>query len=158
MSDEAAPFQVPPVEKSIRVACAPARAFQAFTAEIGQWWPLSTHSVGQDQAREVVIEPRAGGRVFETDAAGTQSEWGRILEWAPPHRFTMSWHPGRAAASGQTVELIFAAEGSGTRVTLRHSGWEGLGADAAKTRVSYYSGWDSVFAGRYADFCGSGRM
>jgi hypothetical protein len=70
----------------------------------------------------------------------------------------MSWHPGRAAASGQTVELTFAADGNGTRVTLLHRGWESLGADAAKTRDSYNSGWDSVFAGRYADFCGSGRM
>jgi uncharacterized protein YndB with AHSA1/START domain len=158
MNDDVARFGVPPLEKSVHVSCTPSRAFQAFTAEIGQWWPLATHSVAQDQARSVTIEPRVGGRVFETDAGGGQSDWGEVLEWAPPHRFAMSWHPGRAAASGQIVALTFVAEASGTRVTLRHRGWESLGADAAKTRDSYNNGWDSVFAGRYADFCGSGRM
>jgi uncharacterized protein YndB with AHSA1/START domain len=153
MNDDVARFGVPPLEKSIHVPCAPSRAFQAFTAEIGQWWPLATHSVAQDQARNVTIEPRAGGRVFETDAAGGQSDWGEVLEWAPPHRFAMSWHPGRAPASGQIVALTFVAEGGGTRVTLRHRGWESLGADAGKIRDSYDSGWDSVLAGRYAEFC-----
>lgn len=153
MNDGAAAFRVPAIEKSILVPCAPARAFQAFTAEIGQWWPLATHSVAQGQARGVTIEPRVDGRVFETDAAGNESDWGQVLEWAPPLRFAMSWHPGRDARSGQVVELSFTAEGSGTRVTLRHRGWESLGADAAKARGFYDSGWDSVLAGRYADFC-----
>jgi hypothetical protein len=153
MSDEIAAFPVPPVEKSIQVPCAPDRAFRAFTAEMGQWWPLSTHSVAQGQARDVTIEPRLGGRIFETDTAGGESEWGQVLEWAPPHRFTMSWHPGRAAESGQVVELRFAAEGAGTRVTLVHRGWEKLGAAARTTRDSYDSGWGSVLAGHYADFC-----
>ena len=153
MNDDVARFVAPPLEKSIHVSCAPSRAFQAFTAEIGQWWPLASHSVAQDQARNVTIEPRVGGRVFETDAMGGRSDWGEVLEWAPPHRFAMSWYPGRAAASGQIVELTFVAEASGARVTLRHRGWESLGADADKTRDSYDSGWNSVFTGRYAEFC-----
>lgn len=154
MREEVAAFRVPPLEKSVHVPCAPARAFHAFTAEIGQWWPLSTHSVAQEKARGVTIEPRAGGRVFETNAAGQEHDWGTVLEWAPPHLFAMTWHPGRAAASGQRVELTFVAEGGGTRVTLRHRGWESLGADGAKTRDAYDSGWDKVLAGCYADFCG----
>ncbi len=153
MSDEVAAFRVPPLEKSIIVPCAPARAFQAFTAEIGQWWPLSTHSVAQDKARAVTIEPRAGGRVFETDADGGRSDWGEVLEWAPPHRLVMTWHPGRAAANGEAVEVSFSAEDHGTRVTLVHRGWDSRGAGAAKARDAYDSGWDSVLAGRYADFC-----
>lgn len=153
MTDGITAFQVPPLEKSILVPCAPARAFQAFTAEIGQWWPLSTHSVGQGQAQAVVIEPRVGGRVFETDGTGAQADWGRVLEWSPPGRFVMTWHPGRAADTAQVVELGFAAEGSGTRVTLRHRGWESLGAAAGNTRESYDGGWDTVLAGHYAGFC-----
>jgi uncharacterized protein YndB with AHSA1/START domain len=153
MNDRIAEFRVPPLEKSSFVPCGPARAFQAFTAEIGQWWPLSTHSVAQDKARGVTIEPQVGGRVFETDTTGRQSDWGTVLEWSPPHGFAMTWHPGRAASSGQRVELTFAVEGSGTRVTLLHRGWESLGADAQAARESYDRGWASVFAGRYADFC-----
>ncbi|HWA51337.1 MAG TPA: SRPBCC family protein [Dongiaceae bacterium] len=153
MTDNVTTFQIPPVEKSILVPCAPDRAFRAFTAEIGQWWPLSTHSVAQGQARGVAIEPRIGGRVFETDAAGGESDWGRVLEWAPPHRLVMTWHPGRTAASEQTVEINFVAEGADTRVILRHHGWENLGIEAARARDLYNNGWDMVLAGRYGDFC-----
>jgi hypothetical protein len=138
-------FTVPPVEKSVLVRCDPARAFAAFTAEIAQWWPMRTHSVAQAQALGVAIEPRVGGRIFETAADGTESEWGRVLSWSPPHGFSMTWHPGRPADPHTVVELSFTAEGSGTRVRLVHRGWEALGAGAGAARESYDGGWDTVF-------------
>src|SRR5262245_32711125 len=153
MSDNVAAFPVPPLEKSILVPCSPDRAFRAFTAEIAQWWPLATHSVAEDQARGVTIEPRIGGRVFETDAAGEECDWGAVLDWSPPHRLAMTWHPGRAASTAQTVEISFAAEAGGTRVTLRHHGWDIRGAKAEATRESYAQGWDGVFAARFVEFC-----
>jgi hypothetical protein len=52
-----ASFAVPPIEKSVVVQCDPTRAFQAFTAEIGQWWPLQMFSVGHGKARTALIEP-----------------------------------------------------------------------------------------------------
>lgn len=157
MADKIAAFQVPPVEKSILVSCAPERAFRAFTAEIAQWWPLATHSVGRAKAQSVAIEPQVGGRVFETQDDGTQCDWGRVLDWAPPLRFAMTWHPGRTPESEQVVELSFAAEGDATRVTLRHRGWERLGAEAAKMRDAYESGWGVVLGRCYADFLAPGQ-
>lgn len=116
------PFLVPPVEKSVLVQCDPARAFAAFTAEIAQWWPMQTHSVAEAQTRSVAIESRVGGRIYETAADGTESEWGRVLAWSPPDGFSMTWHPGRPADPHTIVELSFAAEGSATRVRLVHRG------------------------------------
>ncbi len=148
---EPAQFIVPPVEKSVLVRCDPARAFAAFTAEIAQWWPMRTHSVAQAQARSVAIEPKVGGRIFETAADGTESEWGRILSWSPPAGFSMTWHPGRPADPHTVVELSFAAEGSATRVRLIHRGWEALGAGAETARESYDGGWDTVFVRDFGD-------
>jgi hypothetical protein len=148
------PFPVPPVEKSVLVRCDPTRAFAAFTAEIAQWWPMQTHSVAQAQARSVAIEPRIGGRIYETAADGTESEWGRVLTWSPPHGFSMTWHPGRPADPHTVVELSFAAEGGGTRVRLVHRGWETLGEGAQAVRDNYNGGWDRVFVrdfGGYLD-------
>lgn len=139
------PFAVPSVDKSVLVCCDPARAFAAFTSEIAQWWPMQTHSVAQAQARSVAIEPRVGGRIYETAADGTQSEWGRMLTWSPPDGFSMTWHPGRPAEPHTIVELSFRAEGDGTRVRLVHRGWEALGARATAARESYDGGWDTVF-------------
>ena len=148
------PFPVPPVEKSVLVPCDPARAFAAFTAEIAQWWPMRTHSVAQAQARSVAIEPRIGGRIFETAADGTESEWGRVLTWSPPRGFSMTWHPGRPADPHTVVELSFAAEGDATRVSLVHRGWEALGAMAETARGSYDGGWDTVFVRDFGDYAG----
>lgn len=152
MADTLAAFKVPPVEKSVVVPCAPQRAFQAFTAEIAQWWPIKTHSVGQAKAKSIAIEPRTGGRVFETDDDGSQHDWGRILEWAPPHRFAMTWHPGRAAETHQVLELHFAPEATATRVTLIHRGWEVLGKDAQAKRDDYAGGWEAILTKNFAAY------
>lgn len=144
------PFVVPPVEKSVVVRCDPARAFAAFTAEIAQWWPMQTHSVAEAQTRSVAIEAKVGGRIYETAADGTESAWGRVLTWSPPHGFSMTWHPGRPDDPHTIVELSFTAEGDGTRVRLVHRGWEALGNRAEAARESYQGGWQSVFVRDFA--------
>ena len=148
------PFVVPPVEKNVLVRCGPARAFAAFTTEIAQWWPMQTHSVAQAQTRSVAIEPRVGGRIYETAADGTESEWGRVLTWSPPRAFSMTWHPGRPAEPHTTVELSFIAESGATRVRLVHRGWEALGARAPDVRENYQGGWDTVFVRDFGGYAG----
>lgn len=142
---------VPPLEKSILVACTPERAFQAFTAEIAAWWPLATHSVGEDKAISVRIEPAVGGRVFETIAGGRECDWGRILTWSPPGSFSMSWHPGRGAETQQRVTVSFAAEGTGTRVRLVHDDWA-PNPQGQSARDAYNSGWDTVLGVLFANY------
>ena len=149
-----APFVVPRVEKSVLVRCDPARAFAAFTAEIAHWWPMQTHSVAEAQTRSVAIEPWVGGRIYETAANGTQSDWGRVVSWSPPHGFSMTWHPGRPADPHTVVELSFAAEGGATRVRLIHRGWESLGARAEAARTSYEGGWETVFVRGFGNYAG----
>jgi uncharacterized protein YndB with AHSA1/START domain len=145
------PLPIPPVEKSVLVACTPERAFQAFTAEIAAWWPLATHSVGEDKATSVRIEPAIGGRVFETIADGRECEWGRVLTWSPPSGFAMSWHPGREPETQQRVTVSFTAEGAGTRVRLVHDGWA-PSVEGQKARDAYHAGWDSVLGVRFAEY------
>jgi len=141
-----ATYPVPPVEKSVLVPCDPARAFRAFTAEIAQWWPVKTHSVGQAKAQSVRIEPSVGGRVYETTEDGGTCDWGRVLTWSPPAGFSMTWHPGRPAEPHTVLELSFTAEADGTRVRLIHRGWEALGQDAQAKRDDYNGGWEKIIA------------
>ena len=145
-----ASFTVPSIEKSVVVRCDPARAFQAFTAEIGQWWPLQMFSVAQGKARTATIEPKSGGRIYETAEDGSTHDWGRVLSWSPPSGLAMTWHPGRAADLHTVVELSFAAENGATRVRLVHRGWEALGKDGAVGRENYNGGWDMVLGQAFA--------
>jgi uncharacterized protein YndB with AHSA1/START domain len=135
---------VEPVHKTLVVACGPERAFEVFTREIASWWPLGKHSIGGEKITEVVFEEHPGGRIFERHSDGGEGEWGRLLEWDPPHAFVMTWYPGGVPEDATELEVRFAAEGDGARVDLIHRGWERLGAAAAERRSGYDSGWVTV--------------
>jgi uncharacterized protein YndB with AHSA1/START domain len=143
-----------PLVKSVYVARTPAEAFEVFTAGIGRWWPLAAYSIRQAHAVTCVIEPRAGGAVYEQDDAGARFPWGEVLVWEPPRRFVMTWHPGRGAETAQEVELRFDPEGAGTRVRLEHREWQTLGADAEEARAGYAQGWEAVLGRHFAGACG----
>ncbi len=134
------------VEKSVTVSVPVERAFEVFTAEIGTWWPLRTHAVDTERSETVVMEGRVGGRLFERTAAGKEHAWGAIVAWEPPSRVTYSWHPGRGEETAQEVEVTFMPEGDGTRVRIRHYGWENLGDGLDEAVASYDKGWDLVIA------------
>lgn len=139
-------FTIPPVEKSIQVALPLEEAFNLFTTGLSSWWPLAIHAVRQDDDDVVSckIEEHEGGRVYEIHKDGSEATWGTVLAWEPPQRFMMSWHPGRDENTAQELEVLFEAEGEGTRLELIHRGWEILGEEAEKTREGYITGWDDV--------------
>ncbi|MBD0330334.1 MAG: SRPBCC domain-containing protein [Thermoleophilia bacterium] len=138
------------VRKTVTVPLAPERAFELFTERIGEWWPLGRYSIRGDAAETAVFEPREGGRVYERTRAGEESEWARVLAYAPPSRFVLAWHvnPSRAATE---LEVRFTAADGGTRVDLEHRGW-----DSEESRSGYDGGWDEVLA-RYVAAAAAAR-
>ena len=134
------------VEKSVTVSVPVERAFEVFTAEIGTWWPLRTHAVDTERSETVVMEGRVGGRLYERTPSGEEHVWGTLVAWEPLNRIVYSWHPGRGEETAQEVEITFGPEGEGTRVDIRHYGWERLGDRLEETIASYNEGWDKVIA------------
>ncbi len=137
--------ELAPITKTVVVAATVERAFALFTAEMGRWWPLRTHSVGAASSAGVVMGDRVGGVIVETLADGSTAVWGTITDWAPPALVAFTWHPGQSAAEATRVEVTFAEQDAGTLVTLVHSGWEAR-PDAERARRGYTSGWDVVLA------------
>lgn len=144
MVDQVTRETIAPVRKSIVVPWSVDAAFRRFTAELGTWWPLRSHSLGQKDATTCVLEGREGGKIYEVWTDGRRSEWGEVLTWNPPHSVTFTWHPGQARDVAQQVELRFTAVGKETRLDLVHSGWERLGRAARRTRNGYNLGWNYV--------------
>jgi uncharacterized protein YndB with AHSA1/START domain len=142
-----------PVRKSVTVDRTPAEAFEIFTSRLARWWPLQTYSLGQERARSCVLEPRAGGEVYEVDVEGVRSPWGRVLIWEPPGRLVLRWHPGVPPEAAQEVEVRFTPSGSGTLVELEHRGWAKLGRRAREARDSYEGGWTAVLGEHFAGAC-----
>jgi len=140
---------IAPVHKVLSVRCAVEDAFVTFTDRIGDWWPLPTHSMGGARSESIRFEAGAQGRLVERLANGSETVWGYVLDWDPPNRLRISWHPGKDCTRTQVheateVEVTFSPEDGGTRVELVHRGWERLGERAPEARESYHGGWDPV--------------
>jgi uncharacterized protein YndB with AHSA1/START domain len=143
---------IAPVEIELTVHAGVEHAFRTFTADIGSWWPTSTHSIGQARVADVVMEPRVGGRLYERWDDGTEHDWGEILEWDEPHRFVCTWQPNHERPAPTELEVRFEAVDGATSVTLEHRGWERLGAEGPAQRKDYSSGWAPVLES-YARRC-----
>lgn len=136
-----------PVEHRVRVALAPAAAFDLFTRQIARWWPFRGHSCYGDGAVDVVFEPRVGGAVTEVARSGERMAWGTLTDWKPPEEFAMRWFPGLSDRDATLLRVRFEPlPGGGTEVHVYHSGWEARGAQAAEKRDQYDGGWPSTLA------------
>src|SRR5271154_1929224 len=102
---------VPPVHREIVVDADPAAAFEVFTAGIGRWWPLASHSVYETESASVAF---ADGQIVERSADGRTSLWGTVTRWEPAAAVAFTWHPGRSPEGAGHVEVTFAAAGAQT--------------------------------------------
>jgi len=135
---------------ALRVKAAPARAFEAFTAEIGQWWrPNPLFQTTPRDPGLLAFEPGAGGRLIETLKNGKVFEIGRIRAWEPPERLVFSYRQANFPLDLHTeVEVRFEAVGEETRVSVEHRGFDRVPADS----VARHRFPDEVLLMRLADW------
>jgi uncharacterized protein YndB with AHSA1/START domain len=121
------------VRKVVTVQAPQAVAWRVFTEQMGSWWPLGVYKIGQANAVDAIIEPRAGGRWYERGEDGSTCQWGSVLAWEPPSRLLLSWDinadwqydPGLKTE----IEVRFIAESKDvTRVELEHRKLDRYGA------------------------------
>ena len=141
---------IEPVRKELKVNLSAETAFRLFTEGLNKWWPLATHSVGEEKAENCFFEGRVGGRIYEVMKDGKQADWGKVLVWEPYDKVSFTWHPGRTSDTAQEVTVTFSESSGGTIVELVHTGWEALGEKAATARNGYVTGWDFVL-GKYLE-------
>jgi nitroreductase len=130
------------IHHDLRVAVDAQRAFEAFTREMGRWWPLADQSVAGADAVDCEIEPAVGGHVVERTREGIAHVWGTVWRWEAPAQVVFTWHPGHDPSVHTMVAVSFVPEGSeATRVTLVHYGWEMLGPNAHHHHERHVTGW-----------------
>ena len=150
------------VSFEVTVGASREEAFRVFTEEFDRIKPREHNLLGVDIA-ETVLEPRAGGAVYDRGVDGSTCHWGRVLAYEPPTRLVLAWDispqwqvqtdPDLASE----VEVRFVELGpESTRVELTHrhldrhlAGWQqvrdGIGAP---------DGWP-LYLRRYADLVAS---
>jgi uncharacterized protein YndB with AHSA1/START domain len=139
------------------------KAFSVFTDDIGSWW-TPEHHILQADLKEMVFEPRVGGRIIDRGVDGSECAWARVLTYEPPNRLVFSWDVSLQwqleidHSRTSEVEVRFIAEGPArTRVELEHrnldrhgNGWEGM-----RDAVGAPDGWSHGLQ-RFADRMAAG--
>jgi uncharacterized protein YndB with AHSA1/START domain len=111
---------------ALRVPADPMRTFEAFTAEIGEWWqPNGLFQITPQGDGRLAFDPGAGGRLYTTLPDGSEYEIGRISVWEPGKRLVFEWRQASFTADQSTqVEVTFEAVGKETRISIEHSAWD----------------------------------
>jgi uncharacterized protein YndB with AHSA1/START domain len=136
------------VRTTIEVAVPPERAYEVFTTGIDTWWNRD-HHVLPGTLKEIGVEPRQGGRLWEEMESGETCEWGRVLTWDPPRRFAFSWLIGgdwgvpAPDAPSSRVTVTFTPTAGGTLVELVHDQLDahGEGWESVRNGVGSDGGW-----------------
>jgi hypothetical protein len=150
---------LPPVIRTIDVARSAADTFRIFTAETFAWWPHPAHTRARTALGErtvaITIEPRVGGRIYESVSTGEEIDWGEVTAFQPPTRFAMRFWMGFPREQGGDVEVHFEPLGTERcRVTLSHTGWERFGTEANAVRNRFVPGWTAVFDKAFGTYAG----
>jgi uncharacterized protein YndB with AHSA1/START domain len=146
------------VRREVTVAGTPQRAFDLFTKCIGEWWPAE-HHLATSPVVKMTVEPRIGGRLYDTCEDGSDEVWGEVTEWDPPARFTFAWmitgtwQLERDVEKASRVTVTFTAEGDRTRVVLVHSDFWRMseGGKGMADAVGAVDGWGSGLT-KFAEF------
>ncbi len=128
---------MPEVIRTIEIAAPPSALWKWFASQeaLRQWWGTP----------DLEIDLSVGGAFSLTGPDGRTRDSGQVLELDPERRLVLSWleedsgwvHPAR---------LLFTLEpiDGGTRVTLQHDGFAGIGkATWQGTKNAYERGADA---------------
>ncbi len=124
---------------SVEVAASPERVFQALASnEVLDWWVRP----GVFDTREWAGDVRAGGRWQASGVGGGKPYTleGEFLEVDPARKLVHTWHSVGAPGAPTTVTYLLEPLDTGTRVTLRHSGFTSREV-CANTGI----GWETSF-------------
>jgi uncharacterized protein YndB with AHSA1/START domain len=146
---------------TIEVAVGVDRAFDVFTREFDRIKPRE-HNLLASPIEETVLEPRAGGRLYDRGVDGATCDWGRVLAFEPPSRLLLAWDisprwqletdPERSSEIEVTFTVV---DDRRTRVELvhRHLERHGDGWQDLRAGLEAPEGWP-LYLDRFAALAG----
>lgn len=146
-----------PIKQHFPVPAPAGEAFEVFTQKLNSWWPKEYTWAGEG-LEKMAIEPGKNGRCFERGPHGFECDWGRVVEWDPPHRIVLTWQigpdrvPQPNPEKASEIEVLFEEDNSATQVTFIHRNFENHGESAGtyKEALASPKGWPYIL-GNYKE-------
>jgi uncharacterized protein YndB with AHSA1/START domain len=131
------------IHKSVWLGCTPERAFALFTGEISDWWPADRRHIRNGDSEIFLL---SGGRFYERGEDGKEVELGKVRAWEPPDRLVLDYYVGTDAHHPTELEIRFAPDGEGTRITVDHRTLPGCEELWSRREAILDRSWDSALA------------
>ncbi len=125
---------------TVDIAVPPERVFRALTtSELTKWW--GSAELYRTTKFEIDLSPGGAWRTEGIGADGTPFHVeGKVLEVDAPHRLVQTWKQSWDPGPETTITYTLTPIESGTRVTVRHTGFAGN----PKSCESHSNGWERV--------------
>jgi len=132
------------VMAEVTVRCPAPETFALFLDTLADWWPLKDYSMAPGEVVDVEVDRRPGGAITEIRRDGSRARWGTLLTWEPPHRFAMDWHVTPGLEQTVITVTFKAVSPQVAKVSLVHSGWQGIDPARLGMQLGYTQGWTAI--------------
>ncbi len=140
------------IEQEVTIDAPPARVFDALTKNLGAWWG-PPYLLGQS-ARDLIVEPTLGGRVYEDWGGGEGALWGTVTSLKKLDHIEWTGRIGMGGAVIGVVSYTLEARGKGTLLKLSH---RAAGEVTLDTERNYGGGWQDLLGSRLRAFVERGE-
>jgi uncharacterized protein YndB with AHSA1/START domain len=139
---KSAKFGVMQIRLEVRLAAPRRRVWTAWTRDIGRWWPEGF--VTQRSSTRFVLEPRLGGRAYESGPGGQGLLWWTVTGIETGKRLQLAGDltPSFGGPARIFEDFVFEDDGKGTLLKFTETVHGFLGKDLEK---SLRSGWAVIF-------------
>lgn len=130
------------VELEVTINAARDRVWEVMVTEIDRWWRKDFHAIPDSK---IILEPYAGGRMYEKTDKGTEGLWYQVTGIDPPNTIDFAGHlrPEYGGPATTLLRLSLKQGGKSTILQISDAIFGKLG-DKMETNVS--QGWRLLFA------------
>lgn len=131
------------IVKSVLLPLPPNTAFHLFTQRIGEWWPPDRRHTRDPHSEIFLLE---SGRFYERTKEGREVDLGCVRDWRFAERILLDFFIATGPERPTEVEIVFSAQGDGTRVVVTHRPKPSSEALWTEFAPRYAQSWDAVLA------------
>jgi uncharacterized protein YndB with AHSA1/START domain len=140
------------ITHEVMIKATPNRVYNAITNKIAAWW--GTPYLYTRLAKDIVLEPKLGGRFYEVWGTGQGRLWGTVTQIKKNEWIEITGNLGMKGAVQGTICFALEAKDGATLLTLTH---HAIGQISEETESGYVVGWKDLLGTRLKAFVEAGK-